>query len=101
MVRKKYQKKEIVLAAGSLLLGIAILTFYLWHQAALISLGYETARLEEQVFRLGEEIKELETKKTALLALDRVERIAREDLYLAEPSEGQVIFDDFQVVEKQ
>jgi cell division protein FtsL len=101
MVRKKYQKKEIVLAAGCVLLAIATLTFYIWHQAALINLGYQTGKLEQEILRLNEEIKKLETQKASLLALDRVEKIARNELNLAEPKEEQIIYEDFRVSDEK
>jgi cell division protein FtsL len=46
------------------------------------------------------EIKKLETEKAALLAPDRVERIARAELSLTDPSDGQIIYEDFQVSKK-
>jgi cell division protein FtsL len=100
MVRRKYQKKEIVLAAVCLLLAVATLTFYIWHQSALISLGYQTSGLEMRVERLEVEIKKLETDKAALLAPDRVEEIARNKLNLTDPSDGQIIYEDFLVSKK-
>ncbi|MDH4272944.1 MAG: cell division protein FtsL [Candidatus Aminicenantes bacterium] len=94
MVRKKFEKKEIAAAAGCILLAIATLTFYIWHQAAIIQLGYQTSRLEENKARLGEDIKRLETERAALLAPDRVDRIAREELRLVEPKPEQIIYED-------
>jgi cell division protein FtsL len=97
MVRKKYEKKEILLAVGCVCLAIATLTFYIWHQASLISLGYQTVKLEDEIRRLEEEIKQLETRKSSLLALDRVEEIARDKLNLIEPQEDKVIFEEFRL----
>lgn len=94
MVRRKYEKKEIVAAAGCVLLAIATLTFYIWHQAAIIQLGYQLSRLEEKKARLGEDIERLETERAALLAPDRVDRIAREELRLVEPKQDQIIYED-------
>lgn len=101
MVRKRYQKKEMAMAAGCIFLAIATLTFYVWHQAALINLGYQTGKREGEILRLEEEIKKLETQKAALLTLERVERIAREDLNFAEPKEDQIIYENFRVSEKK
>ena len=101
MVRKKYQKKEIILAATCLLLAVAILTFYIWHQAALINLGYQIGKLETDILRLEEDIKKLETHKTALLSLDRVDKIARDKLSLVEPKEEQIIYEDFKAPDGQ
>jgi len=94
MVRKKFEKKEIAAAAGCILMAIATLTFYIWHQAAIIQLGYKISRLEENKARLGEDIKRLETERAALLAPDRVDRIAREELRLVEPNPEQIIYED-------
>ncbi|MFZ2053556.1 MAG: cell division protein FtsL [Candidatus Aminicenantales bacterium] len=94
MVRRKFEKKEIAAAAGCILLAIATLTFYIWHQAAIIQLGYQTSLLEENKARLGEDIKRLETERAALLAPDRVDRIAREELRLVEPKPEQIIYED-------
>jgi cell division protein FtsL len=101
MVRKKYQKKEILLAAACLLLAVATLTFYIWHQAALISLGYQIGKLEADILRLEEDIMKLETHKASLLSLDRVDKIARDELNLVEPKEEQIIYEDFQVPDGQ
>jgi cell division protein FtsL len=94
MVRRTFDKKEIAAAAGCILLAIATLTFYIWHQAAIIQLGYETSRLDEKKARLEEDIKRLETEQAALLAPERVDRIAREELRLVEPRPDQIIYED-------
>jgi len=94
MVRKKLDRKEIAAAAGCILLAVATLTFYIWHQAAIIQIGYQTSRLEEKMAGLNEDIKKLETDKAALLAPDRVERIAREELRLVEPKPEQIIYEN-------
>jgi cell division protein FtsL len=94
MVRNKLDRKEIAAAAGCILLAVATLTFYIWHQAAIIQIGYQTSRLEEKMAGLKEDIKKLETDKAALLAPDRVDRIAREELRLVEPKPEQIIYED-------
>ena len=94
MVRRTFDKKEIAAAAGCILLAIATLTFYIWHQAAIIQLGYQTSRLDEKKARLEEDIKRLETEQAALLAPERVDRIAREELRLVEPRPDQIIYED-------
>jgi len=93
MVRRKLAGKEVAAAAGCVLLAVATLTFYIWHQAAIIQIGYQTSRLEEKISGLKEDIKKLETDRAALLAPDRVDRIAREELHLVEPASGQIIYE--------
>ena len=93
MVRKRLNRKEIAAAAGCTLLAVATLTFYVWHQAAVIQIGFQTSRLEEKKAALEEDIKRLETDKAVLLAPARVDRIAREELGLLEPKPEQIIYE--------
>lgn len=93
MVRRKLSRKEVAAAGGCVLLAVATLTFYVWHQAAIIQIGYQTTRLEDKISGLNEDIKRLETERASLLAPDRVDRIAREELRLVEPGPEQIIYE--------
>jgi cell division protein FtsL len=95
MVRKKYTTKEIMLFVSCTIIVIFILTFYIWHQMESIRIGYEIGKLEEKVLTLGREVDELETEKSSLLSLDRVEKIAKEELNLVEPKKEQLVYDEF------
>lgn len=74
---------------------IFILTFYIWHQMESIRIGYEIGTLEEKVLTLGRQVDELQTEKSHLLSLDRVEKIAKEELNLVEPKKEQLVYDEF------
>ncbi len=74
---------------------IFILTFYIWHQMESIRMGYEIGTLEEKVLTLGRQVDELQTEKSSLLSLDRVEKIAKEELNLVEPKKEQLVYDEF------
>ena len=74
---------------------IFILTFYIWHQMESIRIGYEIGELEEKVLTLRSEVDELETEKSSLLSLDRVEKIAKKELNLSEPKKEQLVYDEF------
>lgn len=74
---------------------VSILTFYVWHQIEAIRMGYEIGKLEEKVFNLSKEVERLETKKSYLLRLERVEKIAKEELMLVKPKKEQLIYDEF------
>ncbi len=74
---------------------IFILTFYIWHQMESIRIGYEIGKLEEKVLTLRREVDELQTEKSSLLSLDRVEKIAKEELNLVEPKKEQLVYDEF------
>jgi len=93
MVRRKYARKEVLLGAACALLAIGTLTFYIWQQSVLINLGYESSNLERVKARLEEDIRRLDTEKATLLALDKVERIAREKLHLSRARQDQIIYE--------
>ena len=95
MVRKKFNKKEILLGFLITIFVISILTFYIWHQMESIRIGYETGELEKRINTLIKKIEILEAKKSHLLSLEKVEKIAIEELNLAKPKENQIIYDDF------
>jgi len=94
MVRKKFNKKEIFLGTVCSLLVLFILSLYVWHQTESVSLGYDTAELEHKVVQLQKEVEKLETIKSSLLSLDRVEKMAKEKLELSEPRDDQIFYED-------
>ena len=93
MVRKKFSRKEVSAVAGGILVVLAILTFTIWHQTETISLGLKTSVLEEDILQLKDDIQKLGARKAALLSLERVERIAREELDLEAWKPEQVIYE--------
>lgn len=95
MVHKKRTKKEIALGALASLIIVLILTFYLWHITENTRLGYAIGSCENELKALQEGVQKLEARKAALLSLERIEKIAREKLGLAEPRPDQVIYEDF------
>ena len=95
MVRKKFTRKEIILAVFCTVVIISILTFYIWHQTEAVRLGYEINRLEEKVQKLQIEVEELETMKSSLLSLEKVEKIAKEKLKMIDTTDDQIIYEDF------
>jgi cell division protein FtsL len=90
MIRKKITKKEILIGSVSTLFIITLLTFYIWHQAETIRLGYKTRELEAEISSLKKEIEQLEAEKASLLSLDRVEQIAKSKLRMKPPEEHQI-----------
>ena len=90
MIRKKITKKEILIGIVSTLFIITLLTFYIWHQAETVRLGYKTRELEAEISNLKREIEQLEAEKASLLSLERVERIAKSKLRMKSPEEHQV-----------
>lgn len=76
------------------LLVLFILSLYVWHQTESVSLGYDTAELEHKVVQLQKEVEKLETIKSSLLSLDRVEKMAKEKLEMSEPRDDQIFYED-------
>ncbi len=96
MVRKKFSKKEIFVGIGCTLFALLILSLYVWHQTESVSLGYDSAELEYRVIQLEKEVEKLETVKSSLLTLERVENIARNKLKLSEPKEEQIVYENIE-----
>jgi len=94
MVRKKFSKKEIAIGIACTLFALLILSLYVWHQTESVSLGYDSAELEQHVIQLEKDVEKLEVIKSNLLRLDRVENIARESLKLTEPQDEQIVYRD-------
>ncbi|MBN2200198.1 MAG: cell division protein FtsL [Candidatus Aminicenantes bacterium] len=92
MVRRKRDRAALFLTVLAVTLAAAALTFYLWHLNEMTGIGYSIARIEEEISRMKEEVRGLETRKAELLSLERVERIAREQLGLTDARPGQVRF---------
>jgi cell division protein FtsL len=90
MIRKKITKKEILIGVVSTLFIITLLTFYIWHQAETVRLGYKTRELEAEISNLKKEIDQLEAEKASLLSLERVEQIAKSKLRMKPPEEHQI-----------
>lgn len=95
MVRKKFSKKEVTFGLIGILFALFILCFYIWHQTESVSLGYDTAELEYKVLCLEKEVEKLETIKSSLLSLERVEKRAKEELGMKEPKKEQIIYKDY------
>jgi cell division protein FtsL len=94
MVRKKFRKKEIMLVVAFTVIVVFVLSFYIWHQMESVRIGYTINELKKKVKELSEEVEKLEAKRAQLLSLERVEKVAKEELNLAEPREDQIIRDD-------
>jgi cell division protein FtsL len=91
MVSKKLTKKQIAIGILCMVFVIALLTFYIWHQAESIRLGYQTRELEEEIATIKNDIEQLEAEKASLLSLERVEKIATQKLKLRPPEDKQIV----------
>jgi cell division protein FtsL len=94
MVHKPHPPREIALWVASSLLVVSVLFFYLWHINEKHRLGLRSIARETELKALRAEVGRLETRKAALLALERVDRIAREKLGLAYPRPDQIVVEE-------
>jgi cell division protein FtsL len=93
MIRKRMPRRRIALAVAVCAVGLLILVFYLQHLTETARMGLIQRDLENTLSRLREEVRTLEARKAALLSLARVEKVAREDLKMAEPAAGQIVYE--------
>lgn len=101
MISQRPNKKKLAAGIFIAILIVFFLTFYVWHQAESVNVGYGTRDLEEKIKLLNKTIEELEARKSSLLSLDKVERIAREKLNMAPPADDQIIYEDRDLFDRQ
>lgn len=78
----------VVLCAVVLTVGAV---FFLWQRYQFVSLGYEVNRLRAERTRLAESIEPLEVEVHYLSRLERIDRLARQELGMRRPYPAQVI----------
>ena len=96
MVRKKFTKREILFGLFCTITAVIFLTFYIWQQVESVRMGYKKGELEDDILILQKKMEQLEAEKSFLLALDRIEEIAREDLNMETAKEDQIIYEDYE-----
>jgi len=95
MVRKKLNKKEILMGLVLTVLAMLVLIFYVWNQIESVRLGYKIGQLEERFLTLRKEVEKLEAEKSSLLALEKIEKIAKQKLKMDKVKKEQIIYDEF------
>lgn len=95
MVRQKFHKKEIMLGIFSIVIALFFLTVYIGHQVESVRLGYNKGKLEGEILSLQKDIEKLEAEKSFLFDLQRVEKIAAEQLKMQAPTKDQIVYSDF------
>lgn len=70
---------------------VALLLVYVWERVEIVRVGYHVERLKVAKAALQRERDELRVKASALTAPERLARVAREQLGMLPPQQGQVI----------
>lgn len=80
--------KNIILVLFAI---ISFVLFYTWQRIEVLRLGYEVDKLRSEKNELYNKNKFLQVKVAGLKSLDRVEKIAREELNLIIPDKFEII----------
>ncbi|MBE3091002.1 MAG: cell division protein FtsL [Candidatus Atribacteria bacterium] len=90
-----YESKNALIVFGSFLIIVILVTsiviFYISNNIVLTELGYKLIKLENEKIVLEEENKKLELTVETLSALDRIEKIAYNQLGMVRPKEVKFI----------
>ena len=90
-----YESKNAIMVIGSFLILVILITsiviFYISTNIVLTELGYKLIKLENNKITLEEENKNLELTVETLSALDRIEKIAYNQLGMIRPKEVKFI----------
>lgn len=78
--------KAITIVAGVLLVFV-----FVWERVDVVRLGYQIERLKTQKILLERERDQLQVKVSALMAPERIAKVATEKLGLTPPQQGQVL----------
>jgi cell division protein FtsL len=78
--------KTLTIVAGVLLVFV-----FVWERVDVVRLGYQIERLKSQKILLERERDQLQVKFSALMAPERIAKVATEKLGLVSPQQGQVL----------
>ncbi len=78
--------KTLTIVAGVLLVFV-----FVWERVDVVRLGYQIERLKTQKALLERERDQLQVKFSALMAPERIAKVATEKLGLVPPQQGQVL----------
>ncbi len=78
--------KTLTIVAGVLLVFV-----FVWERVDVVRFGYQIERLKSQKVLLERERDQLQVKFSALMAPERIAKVATEKLGLVSPQQGQVL----------
>ena len=71
--------------------GVMLVFVFVWERVDVVRLGYQIERLKTQKVLLERERDQLQVKFSALMAPERIAKVATEKLGLVPPQQGQVL----------
>lgn len=84
--------RRLTLVLGVIAAVLAVVFVRAWQQMQVMKLGYLLGQQQQQVQQLAEEHRQLLSQRNALISLQRVEILARQELRLAPPRSEQLVF---------
>lgn len=84
--------RRLTLVLGVIAAVLAIVFVRAWQQMQVMRLSYLLGQHQQQVQQLAEEHRQLLSQRNALISLQRVEDLARQELHLAPPRGEQLVF---------
>ena len=77
--------------AMTIVAGVLLVFVFVWERVDVVRLGYQIERLKTQKILLERERDQLQVKFSALMAPERIAKVATEKLGLVPPQQGQVL----------
>ena len=77
--------------AVAIVAGMCLVFAFVWERVDVVRLGYQIERLKTQKILLERERDQLQVKFSALMAPERIAKVATEKLGLIPPQQGQVL----------
>ena len=75
----------------TIMAGVMLVFVFVWERVDVVRLGYQIERSKSQKILLERERDQLQVKFSALMAPERIAKVATEKLGLAPPQQGQVL----------
>jgi cell division protein FtsL len=75
----------------TIMAGVLLIFVFVWERVDVVRLGYQIERLKTQKILLERERDQLQVKYSALMAPERIAKVATEKLGLVPPQQGQVL----------
>jgi len=75
----------------TIMAGVLLIFVFVWERVDVVRLGYQIERLKTQKILLERERDQLQVKFSALMAPERIAKVATEKLGLVPPQQGQVL----------
>ena len=89
---KSFNIKNLLLGFGLILWLVMVISIYIWENQSVITIAHQIELLKKEKLLTKKDNSYYKITLAGLMGRERVERIAREELGLHYPGEGQVVF---------